>query len=97
MEEILPGHADPGDGLTFDQIAWVFLRDDGAERVRLGCAQIPQPVLAAAFSSYLSLADDETLLAIVGRGLTNVPTQSCALTTKRIYWAGDPRHDEAEG
>lgn len=96
MEEILPGHADHGDGLTFDQIAWVFCVMMGQKGDGWVAPQIPQPVLAAAFSSYLSLADDETLLAIVGRGLTNIPTQSCALTTKRIYWAGDPRHDEAE-
>ncbi|AGA24877.1 putative membrane protein [Singulisphaera acidiphila DSM 18658] len=94
MEEILPGPAD--DVLTFDHVAWVYCAILGQQGHGWVAPRIPQPVLVAAVSSYLSLADDETLLAIVGKGLNNVPTQSCALTTKRIYWAGDPRQDEAE-
>ncbi|WP_406697855.1 rhomboid family intramembrane serine protease [Singulisphaera sp. Ch08] len=94
MEEILPGHAD--DVLTFDHVAWIFCAILGQQGHGWVAPRIPQPVLAAVIPSYLSLADDETLLAIVGKGLNNVSTQSCALTTKRIYWAGDPRQDEAE-
>ncbi|SIO41859.1 rhomboid protease GluP [Singulisphaera sp. GP187] len=90
MEEILPGRGD--DVLTFDHIAWIFCALMGQQGHGWVAPQIPQPVLASALTNYLSLADDETLLAIVGKG----PTQSCALTTKRIYWAGDPRRDEAE-
>jgi rhomboid protease GluP len=93
MEEITPG--DVADVVSFDSFAWplcaVFDEVGGGWLA----PQIPQPILVAAVTTYLDLAEDEILLAILCTQ-TSVPAASCALTTKRIYWPGAPRRADAE-
>jgi membrane associated rhomboid family serine protease len=47
--------------------------------------RIPPELLNSALVNFLSLHDDELLLAIIDSGGPK-PTRSCALTTRRVYW-----------
>src|SRR3954452_10672982 len=51
---------------------------------------MPPKVLAGALRLYLQLQPDELLLAIVDRSKGRSPARGCALTTRRLYWAGLP-------
>ena len=91
MEQITPGEAA---GIpSFDNFAWPLCADFRDLGTCFLAPRIHPSILLSAFSTFLELADDEVLLAILcertGRGLIS----RCALTTKRIYWEGDPRRD----
>src|SRR5947208_2070552 len=91
MEEISIG--DAGDVTTFDTVAWPLCTTLSQQGTTWLSPAIPQPALTEALTNYLDLAADEVLLAIVANSAATVATQSCALTTKRIYWSGNPRAD----
>jgi rhomboid protease GluP len=89
MEEISPDAA--SEVLASDHCAWplrAVLEDAGGIWV---APRIEQNALTAALLSYLDLAGDEVLLALVTVGDKPSSAPRCALTTKRIYWAGEPR------
>lgn len=93
MEEITAGEAA---GLaSFDSFAWPLCADFRDLATCFLAPRIPPSILVSAFTTFLDLADDEVLLAIfcerTGRGLI----ARCAVTTKRVYWAGDERRDSA--
>jgi rhomboid protease GluP len=94
MEEI--SSVDAEDVVPFDGFAWPLCAQFSGLGAGWLAPQIPEPILVAALSTYLDLAKDETLLAIVGRRVERAPAESCALTTKRIYWAGAPRRADSE-
>lgn len=49
---------------------------------------IPQKVLTGALRIYLQIQPDELLLAIIDRSGGRSPAWGCALTTRRLHWAG---------
>jgi rhomboid protease GluP len=51
---------------------------------------IPPAMLYAALENYLEIRDDEVLLGIIGAPEKVPVGRGCALTTRRIYWAGKP-------
>ena len=53
--------------------------------------KFPSHVLNTALATYLSLNDDELLLAIIDRGRRNESARCCALTSRRIYWTEQER------
>lgn len=61
----------------------------GVPRVHMA-PHIPPAMLYAALESFLEIRDDEVLLGIVGAPAKARPGRGCALTTRRIYWAGKP-------
>lgn len=91
MEEITAGEAA---GIpSFDNFAWPLCADFRDLGTCFLAPRLPQSVVLSAFSTFLELASDEVLLAIfcarTGRGMI----ARCAVTTKRVYWEGDPRRD----
>jgi hypothetical protein len=57
--------------------------------------KIPPGLLNTALMSYLSLQSDEQLLAVID-GSGGRLAGSCALTTRRIYWAAVDDSDESQ-
>ncbi len=56
--------------------------------------KLPPSLLNAALASYLSRQGDELLLALIDAGARE-SDGCCALTTRRIYWAGPAADDKA--
>ena len=52
---------------------------------------LPPEVLGGALATYLHLRPGELLLAILDGSGGEKPDRGCALTTRRLYWAGPPQ------
>lgn len=93
MEEITAGAAAQTE--SFDYFVWPLCESLASVDGCWVAPRIPQSVLIAALATYLDLADDETLLAVVDGGTQSSPAPACSLTTKRVYWREDPLPDDA--
>lgn len=88
MEEISP--EDAAGALASDHVAWPLCpRIDTGGGIYV-TPRIPDNAIGSALLAYLDLASDEVLLSLVTAG-DRANSPRCALTTKRIYWAGDAR------
>jgi rhomboid protease GluP len=88
MEQI-PDNEAPG-GINFDIFIWPLCTQLALSGPVWIAPNLPPVLLTGALRTYLDLATDETLLAIIGGTHDGTSSQTCALTTKRIYWRAEP-------
>jgi rhomboid protease GluP len=90
MEEIMSGEA--ADAPAFDYFAWPLCAHFRDLKTCFLAPRFHPSILFNAFSTFLDLADDEILLAVLClRSRRGGLVPGCALTTKRVYWLGDPQ------
>ena len=83
-----PGHRAMTPGMAS---SWSPAGSWRGSRRRYLSPDLPPEVLGGALATYLHLRPGELLLAILDGTGGEKPDRGCALTTRRLYWAGPPQ------